>query len=223
MPARTRIVGDRQLRRRLIGASCLLAALLAGTGLWWGLHRTAPTPAPLTAGHTAPPPRVTHDPLPSDRSLATAAPSRVPAAVVADMPQLPAHLPPVGLGQVSAYSDKVSARLVSITPVDATARRRGEISGPALAVAVELSNSGSSPVSLESVSVNAYSGPEATPAIRLLDGATQPLHGTLSAGRSMTATYVFSVPRAQRDQLTVTVSLGAGRDGATAVFSGSAA
>jgi hypothetical protein len=219
MSARTS-TGLRSVRSRvLLGA--LAVFLLAGVGLWLGLPGgSSGTPAPAAA-RTAPAPRVSDDPVASDPSLATAAPTRVPAAVVADVPQLPAHLPPVGLGQISDYGNGVNARLVSVTPVQATAQRRGELSGPALAVDIELTNTGSSSVALDAVGVEAYSGQAATPAVRMVDGATQPLHGTLEAGTSMTATYVFSVPTSAQDRFTVTVSFGTGRDAATAVFSGS--
>jgi hypothetical protein len=222
MRARTPRNGRWTVRRRLLAAGVLAVVLLGGAGLWVGLHR-ASTDAPATAAtHLAPEPQISDEPAPSNPSLATTAPSQVPAAVLADDPQLPANMPAVGLGQASDYANGVSARLVSITSTDATARGRGEISGPALAVAVELTNGGSSPVTLDAIGVNAYSGPDGAPAARMLDGATQPLQGTLEAGRSMTAVYVFAVPTAQRDSLTVTVSQGAGRDATTAVFSGSA-
>src|SRR4051812_43959674 len=207
MSARTSTRRPRSGRARFLLIGSLVVLLLGGAGLWLGLQGSAGTPAPPTA-HSAPAPQVTDDPVASDPSLSTTAPTRVPAAVVADVPQLPAHLPPVGLGQVSDYGDGVNARLVSVTPVQATAQRRGELSGPALAVAVELTNTGSSPVALEAVGVQAYSGQAATPAVRMLDGATQPLQGTLAAGTSMTATYVFAVPTSQRDRFTVTVAFG---------------
>jgi hypothetical protein len=201
----------------------LAVVLLGAAGLWMRLHSSsAPAATSTTAAQLAPEPQVSDQSAPDNPSLGTAAPSQVPASVLAAAPQLPANLPPVGLGQASDYANGVTARLVSITPMNATARGRGEISGPALAVAVELTNGGSSPVTLDAIGVNAYSGSDGAPAVPMLDGATQPLHGTLDAGRSMTATYVFAVPTAQRTDLTVTVSQGAGREATTAVFSGSA-
>ena len=222
MTARTSTGRRRLVRSRLFLVGGLVVLLLAGGGLWLGLHGGSSTPA-AAAERFAPDPTVSDDPVASDPSLSTAAPTRVPAVVVADNPQLPAHLAPVGLGQVSDYGNGVDARLVSVKPVTATAKRPGELSGPALAVSVELTNGGSSDVALDSVAVNAYSGQFATPAVRMLDGATQPLRGTLAAGTSMTATYVFAVPVTDRDRFTVTVSFGSGRDAATAVFSGQAA
>jgi hypothetical protein len=130
---------------------------------------------------------------------------------------------PVGLGAPSQFGNGVSVRLVSVTEVTARASGPGEISGPALAVTVQVTDAGPAAVSLDALAVNVYGGAMGSPASRMRDGATQPLHGSLAPGHSEIATYVFAVPRAQRDQVTVTVALGAGPGSHTAVFSGAVA
>jgi hypothetical protein len=201
----------------LVAVGVVLLVVLHGTGGSGGPSSDA---AATTPAQTAAAPSVSADPAPSDPSLGTTTPVNVPATVLADAPGLPTNLSPVALGSTSDYGNGVTARLVSVTAVTADAEQAGEISGPALAVAVELTNGTADPVSLDSAVVNAYSGADGTPAIRMHDGATQPLHGELAAGASMTATYVFSVPLAQRDSVTVTVAYGAGPGSSTAVFSG---
>ena len=201
-------------------AAALALVLVAGAGLFLILHSAGgSSPAPrAAAARTLPAPKVTSDPLTSDPSLATAAPAVVPKTVLADVPGLPKALPPVGLGQASTFANDTSVRLVSIKAVTAQAHMAGQISGPALAVTVQVTNSGSAPIALDTVSVNVYSGAAGTPAVRMQDHATQPLRGSLAAGKSLSATYVFSVPTADRSAVTVAVAYGAG--GGTAIFSG---
>ena len=202
--------------RWLIAALVLFVA--AGVAVWLvqggsGDERSAAltAAAPTTAGPSPSAP-VTEIALPTD------APVHVPQTVLADAPQLPANLAPVALAQTSAYSNGVSARLVTIGTFDSEAHTPGELSGPALAVTVELTNDGDAAVAVDTVGVNLYYGAEGTPAVRLRDGSTTPMRGRLAPGDSVTATYSFSVPADGRDVVTVAVSFAAG-DG-TALFSG---
>jgi len=169
------------------------------------------TSAPATGSSTAPP---------SPVDLGAAAPTAVPQTVLADVPGLPPNLAPVALGASSTFANGVTARLVSVGAFDARAQHPGEISGPALAVTVELTNEGTTPASLDTVAVSVFAGADAAPAAPIADGATAPLSGRLDAGSSARATYTFTVPTGSRDVLAVTVSYGDG--GGTAIFSGSA-
>jgi hypothetical protein len=143
----------------------------------------------------------------------------VPQKVLADMPQMPPNLAPVALSQPSTYSNGVSARLVSVGAFNSQAHTPREISGPALAVTVELRNDGHAAVALDTVGVNLYYGVDGTPAVRIRDGSNAPMHGVLAPGASAKATYSFSVPANGRDVVAVAVSFAAGRG--TAIFSGS--
>lgn len=226
MSARTPGAGPVRRRHRLVAVLALLVVACGVTLLAlrpWGEADGRPAGASAAAPRTAPAPTVSADQVPSDPELPAAPPSQVPSVVLADVPGLPAPLPPVGLGGTTDLSSRVSVRLTAVTAVTATAHEAGEISGPALAVTVEVTNATSAPISLDTVAVNAFSGPAATPAPVMRDGATQPLHGSLAAGHSETATYVFSVPVAQRGDVTVTVTYGAGPGSVAAVFSGAVA
>jgi hypothetical protein len=92
----------------------------------------------------------------------------------------------------------------------------GEFSGPALAVTVEITNTSSAPVSLNTVAVNLYGG--TARAATLKDGATAPFSGALAPGKTASAVYSFSVPVAQRKAVTMTVGVSAATG--RAVFSG---
>lgn len=204
--------------RWLVAALALFVA--AGMAVWLvagasgggrSVDRSAATPA-TSAPSTSPSAPVTQVPLPEKP------PAQVPQTILADAPQLPRNLAPVALSQASTYSNGVSARVVSIGAFVAKARRPGEISGPALAITVEVTNAGSDSVSLDSLAVNAYYSAAGSPATRVGDGAGTPLRGQLAVGKSARATYAFTVPADQRHLVVVAVSY---RDGAaTALFSG---
>jgi hypothetical protein len=211
----------RTVPRRLIAAVAGLV-VIAGVAAWLLLSSSpdgrgpssasATSSAPSTSSPTAPP---------SPVELGSAAPTDVPQTVLADVPGLPPNLAPVALAARSTFANGVSARLVSVDAVDARAQHPGEISGPALAVTVELTNDGSAPVSLDTVAVSVFAGRDAAPAAPIADGSTAPLSGELGAGASAKATYTFTVPTDLRDVVAVTVSYGGG--GGTAIFSGPAA
>jgi hypothetical protein len=192
-------------------AAGALGWLLLASGGDDGGSSAAPAATPTTS-QPAPPTPV---------DLGTGEPAEVPQTVLAGAEGLPPALPPVALGDPTAFANGVFARLVAVDAVDAAAHAPGEIAGPALAVTVELTNDGAEPVSLDSVAVNVAAGPDGAPAAPIADGATAPLAGALAPGDSARATYVFTVPVELRDVVVVTVSYGQGA--ATAVFSGPAA
>jgi hypothetical protein len=149
------------------------------------------------------------------------APTDVPQTVLADVPGKPQALDPVALDQSVDFSDGVGARLVDIKAITAEAHGAGEVSGPALAVVVELTNTSGVAVSLDTVAVGVYLGSDGAPARRLQADSGMPFSGTLAAGASAQAVYAFSVPADRRDLVTVTV--GHTPETGTAVFAGSVA
>jgi hypothetical protein len=214
---------SRRIGRRLLLAGIAALLVVAGCvyllvgGLSSGGTGTNAAATPF-AGTTAP----TEAPVPADPgtavTLPTAAPTSVPSVVMADVPGAPEKLTPVPLAGTGDYGNGVTVALADMRSVTAHGYGVGEISGPALAVTVRITNSSSAPVSLADTAVNLYRGAQGVRAARLSDGATAPFSGSLAAGASAEATYVFSVPQDQRDVVTVTVGTSASTG--TAVFSG---
>jgi hypothetical protein len=128
--------------------------------------------------------------------------------VNADEP--PPNLPAVSLDASSDSGDGVSARLSSIEAIDGRAVGPGNVSGPALRVTVRIENGTSAAISLDEASINMFYGAELTPASPLEDASRAPLTGTLAPGESVEGVYVFSVPDAEREQITVEVGHRAG-------------
>lgn len=114
-------------------------------------------------------------------------------------------LPPVPLGTPAALAASVEVRVVDVEAVEVTGRGPGQMSGPAVAVTVEVANDGPVDLAVAGVAVSlAYAGSEAPP----VDGPpADPVVGPVPAGTDVRGTYVFIVPEDERDGLTVRVGL----------------
>jgi hypothetical protein len=105
----------------------------------------------------------------------------------------------------------LTANVVSVESYTATAKRAGEVSGPAVKVTLRLTNGTGGAFPLSTASVNAYYGSDATPAAPVAgDPAAKPFSGSLAPGAAATAVYVFSVPADQDGSVTLTLSDQAG-------------
>ena len=105
----------------------------------------------------------------------------------------------------------LTANVVSVESYTATAKRPGEVSGPAVKVTLRLTNGTGSAFPLSTATVNAYYGSGATPAAPVAgDPAAKPFTGSLQPGASATAVYVFTVPAEDDGAVTVTLSDQAG-------------
>lgn len=105
----------------------------------------------------------------------------------------------------------LGATVTSVTPYTATAQRPGEVSGPAVKVALRLVNQTGAPFPLTTATVSAYYGSALTPAPSVSgDPAAQPFAGALAPGETQTAVYIFSVPETESPAVTLTLSDTAG-------------
>lgn len=109
------------------------------------------------------------------------------------------------------FGDKVTAQITSLTEVTATGRLPGEVSGPAVQVDLKITNGTSAAISLDSVTVNVYYGADKTPASPYSQSPNDKFPGTLAAGKSATARFLFNVPKGSLHSVIVTVSRAAGQ------------
>ncbi|GAA4745903.1 hypothetical protein GCM10023328_30070 [Modestobacter marinus] len=174
---------------------------------------TASPSASGTASATAQPAEGTDpgDPVPAPAT--STSPDAAP--VVADT--LPEELTPVAF-DVTVDVAGVTASVVRIESIDGQATGPGDVAGPAVRVTVRIDNTTGELTSVDGVSVNVFSGPDRVPATPLGDPSQAPLSGNAPAGGSVEGVYVFSVPAAAQDDVTVQVGLRA--DAPRAVFSG---
>ncbi|OIJ23672.1 hypothetical protein UG56_026720 [Nocardioides luteus] len=123
----------------------------------------------------------------------------------------------VGLKAEATSAPGVTARLARIDSVQATASLPGEIGGPALAITVKVKNQTGKKLDLSLGVVNAYYGPERTPAVSVASDGEVPFPASVAAGESAKGVYVFQIPEEARP-VRVELDLGNGAD--VVVFKG---
>ena len=197
-------------RQALIAVLVVLAVALVTVALIRGGpaddgsgSATAPpsTPATTSAAPSA---------APTSVALAPAADTPEPTGPTTDADEAPASLSPVALDQPAAVGNGVTAEVVSMEAIDATAVGPGNVDGPALRVTVQVTNGTASPVSLDGVSVDLASGPELVPASPVNDSSAAPFSGTVPAGGTAEGVYVFSISTTDRADVTLSVGYQAG-------------
>ncbi|WP_406023642.1 hypothetical protein OH802_28095 [Nocardioides sp. NBC_00850] len=123
----------------------------------------------------------------------------------------------VGLKAEATSAPGVTARLARIDSVQATASLPGEIGGPALAITVKVKNQTGKKLDLALGVVNAYYGPERTPAVSVASDGEVPFPASVADGESAKGVYVFQIPEEARP-VRVELDLGNGAD--VVVFKG---
>ena len=165
------------VRSRRLGAAALTALVLVGVAGCTSEEPAPPAPAAPTSAPTmsaAPGPKQTPKAtLPPPAT--TPVPQKSPGDVGSEVPTQPEKSqPPVALGKPSDAGGGVSARITDTRSIRAKAVGAGEVSGPALALTVRVTNGSKSRLDLNQVVVT-------------LAGRTVPL-----AGRSPASPLILS-------------------------------
>lgn len=111
---------------------------------------------------------------------------------------------PVGLDDEAPLKDGSTVSIEKVKPVTSTAKGPGEIEGPAIQVTLAI-DAGSKPVDLSTIAVNAFYGPDQTPAITASGPGGEPFTGTIKAGGERRGVYIFNVPANARDDVVIEV------------------
>ena len=127
--------------------------------------------------------------------------------------------PPVSLDKSAQPTTDVVVSLPSIKAIEAKGQGPGEVSGPAVAVTVKVTNNKKSALDLSQTVVN-LTAANGDPGSMMTGSPAAPLPATLPPGKSATGVYVFAVPKSQRDPVKIEVSIDA--DTPVAVFRGNA-
>jgi hypothetical protein len=206
----------RGTRAGVVGVALLCAAVLGACSSQTpsataGAGSTAPTAVDVP---TAPNAKPGSSARPSTQSPASGtSPSasqptsqETPGSINDVVPTRPVEtMPPVELTDAPVdFGDGVVVTLTSVTAVTLTARQRGEVSGPGVAIAVTLENTGTQPVAIDSVAVNIEDA-QGTPGNPMSAAPNNPFTGTLAPSASASAVYTFSVSSEHRDPLSITV------------------
>lgn len=203
----------RNRRRRLLAVVAVLAVALAVV-LWLvSGHDGAAAPGVPAAASTS-------SGAPSSVVPSSAAPSS--GANGAELPadQLPPSLAAVSLDATARVDDGIAARLEDLEAINGKGVGPGNVAGPALRVTVRIENRSREAVGLDGVAVHLTSGEDRVPAPRVNDPSSAPFAGTLEAGDTAEGVYVFTLPEADRDLVSVSVGYQPGAP--FMVFTGSA-
>lgn len=201
-------------------AIAVVASVLVALGAWRIAtgNEAALTTQEQPAPDAAPGAQPSQAPSPAGSAGPGDAPE-VPVTVVNGVELPEANVaPPVTFEEPAQIAPEFSAAVTEVRAIDGVGQGIGEISGPALAFTVTLTNNTDAPLDTVGVVVNCYDA-TAAPAIPLLgDPNAKPLPDRIAPGQTATGVYVFLVPKDARDTMTLTVAFNPADP--TVVFSG---
>jgi hypothetical protein len=113
--------------------------------------------------------------------------------------------PAVPLAAAGNFGTGVTVHVTGIEAVTAKARGAGEVSGPGLVVTLRIDNASAKAIYLGNVVV-ALTDSLAAPGSPMSAPPAHPFTGNLAARGSATGVYVFTIPKANRKPITLTVS-----------------
>jgi hypothetical protein len=127
-------------------------------------------------------------------------------------------LDPAPFGAEATPEPGVTVTVPSVEEVTGEANVPGEVGGPALRFTVELTNGTGKVLDLRTVVVNAYYGPDRTPATPLLKPGGRAFEPEVAADGSARGAFVFGVPPELQDQVELEIDAGVGK--AIVIFAG---
>lgn len=196
---------------RSVAAACAGLAAAAGCS-------DTPDSAPPVAG-----PSASSSPMPAEQPSegATGAPSpaTTPAAAPRGVPvQVPVErpegvpeaerlrAPAVPFDRPAVYDDGVRLLVREVAQGTTTGTGAGAQPGqPVTSLTVELRNGSAEPIDLTGVVVSAVSGAQRAPAVPVYGEGQQDFSGVAPPGSALAATYSFSIPPSDLDDVAVTV------------------
>lgn len=195
-------MGERRFTRHL-GATIALAAVIAlsaCSGIGAPADRAGDTDAATTSDGTQNTTESAATPVPAPNGGSA-------DEVVEDAPK--AETTKVALDDTAEVGGEVTAKIDEIRSLEVTARTPGEISGPAVAVDITISNGGKKPIDVATamVSLTAHGDVLGQPTT---SEPYAPFAGDVAPGESATATYVFLLPEKSRKGYTVSIQYVAG-------------
>jgi hypothetical protein len=117
---------------------------------------------------------------------------------------------PVSFEEKAAAGRRLNVRLLATEQIEAEARLPGEVSGPGVAITVEVENESTHRVDLDNAVVT-LADSKGEPGGLMTGPPAKPLRGSLAQGKKARGVYVFTVPASNRHPLTIFVSVRAGK------------
>jgi hypothetical protein len=125
-------------------------------------------------------------------------------------PEARERLDPAPFGAEVTPEPGVTVTVTAVEKVTGEANVPGEVGGPALRFAVELTNGTGEVLDLRTVVVNAYYGKDRTPATPLLKPGGKAFEAEVAADEAARAAFVFNIPPEFRDEVELEIDPGVG-------------
>ena len=195
-----------RMRQLLIAVAALIVVALAGVGLAAALR--SPDPGTAAPGATDVP---TQSATAAPGDDATADPSGAPSTDDDDSDDKFYGEPVTDSAEGkdgAEFESGLGVRILTVKKVELDGDGIGSVSGPGVAVTIELSNDTGKKASLGAVVVNAYTGDDRTPAtpVESDDGFA----GSIAQGATKAGTYTFGAPANETLYVTVSTSATSG-------------
>jgi hypothetical protein len=120
-------------------------------------------------------------------------------------------LEPRPFDAVATPEPGVTVRVPKVEKVTGEANVPGEVGGPSLRFTVELTNGTGRTLDLRTVVVNAYYGPDRTPAAPLLKPGGKAFEAEVGADDSADGVFLFNIPTELQDDVELEVDPGIGK------------
>jgi hypothetical protein len=114
-------------------------------------------------------------------------------------------LSPVTMAAAALFGNGVIAKVVTHQSIRVKATMPHEISGPAAAIKIRISNGSTGTVDLDNAVVTAKDA-AGTPLVEMNSSPSAPLSGSIAVGKDATGVYVFGLPASYHNPLTVNFS-----------------
>jgi hypothetical protein len=160
----------------------------------------SPTSTPGSASASADPtPTSASEPTPSSTGEPVPAPAPSPTELTV-FPQLD-PVPP----DTAVKIDDLAVQITRVEHVTGESIGAGEVSDDALRLTIAITNPATEDMNLDLVVVNAYYGADLKPSDTYEQPGGKPFGGSLTPGKTATGVLLFRVPKAQQNDVTVTV------------------
>lgn len=208
-------VGQTDTRKRTIAwiAGGVVAAAVVATVIVFAVMPRDATAEPGATASSSPgssaSPSESASPGSSDPAE-SAAPAETTAPGADPFPELEPVAP-----QEPGQAQGITASLVRFESVTGEVVGPGDVAAAAVRVTVDITNTGTSPLDLNLVVMNAYMGAQRDPAETYEKPGGQPVNGSLAPGDTATGVYLFRIPEDRRDDVTFVVDYYAGQPAIT--------
>jgi len=175
---------------------------------------TSPRPAGsvVAAGGASASPAASSTPSTSSAPSASAPSASASASArptITKATPVPAGSPqPTKTATITAPTTIVKALTAKVTKMEAVegkANGPGEVAGPSVRFTITITNTTGKTVALSNTVVNAYYGPDSSPALELEQPGGKAFPASVKSGSAATGIFVFNIPTASRSKVEVSV------------------